>query len=429
MATITTGLGGPQGVGEGNFHATTLNAANGGTGNYDDGSLKVNITSVFGAAGINYFGTNYTSIYINTNGLITFAAPNLTYQPTNISTLTQPAIAAFWSDVNITAGNVTGTNNIYWDLDPASGRVTVTWLGVKGYSGTGNNTNTFQVVLQKTHDGNFEITFKYQQIQWTNGGSGIAQTGLTNGGTSDYPLPGSGNATALAAYPNATLDPGQVGGVWSTRYLGTRPVCFVAGTVIATPQGPCAVENLVAGQRIDTLDDGPQPVRWVGGGGVIAHDTALPVTIAAGVLGNARALGVSGQHLLMLEGVDCELLFGEAQVFVCAKDLIGLPGVRQETHEAMVRYHHILLDRHQVIFAEGAATESLHPGPMALSALPSRARAELEAVFMPYEMARFSTQPAARRVLKPHEARVLVNSRLRGAFAAAPLAHRMARVV
>ncbi len=75
MATINTGLGGSQGVGEGSFRGTTLNTANGGTGNYDDGSLRVNITSVFGPSGINYFGTNYTSIYINTNGLITFRQP------------------------------------------------------------------------------------------------------------------------------------------------------------------------------------------------------------------------------------------------------------------------------------------------------------------------------------------------------------------
>lgn len=418
MATITTGLGGPQGVGEGSFRGTTLNAANGGTGNYDDGSLRVNITSVFGPTGINYFGTNYTNIYINTNGLITFTGPNTAYAPTNISTLTQPAIAAFWSDVNITSGSAAGTNNIYWDLDPANGRVTVTWLGVRSYSGSTAPTNTFQVVLQHTHDGNFEITFNYQQIQWTNGGSGVAQTGLTNGGTSDYPLPGSGNATALSSYPTATLDPGQPGGVWSTRYLGTRPVCFEAGSLIATPGGSCAVEDLRSGDLILTADDGAQPVRWVGGGGVIARDVALPVTIAAGVLGNDRTLRVSGQHLMLLDGIDCELLFGEAEVFVSAKDLVGLPGVTQERGERLVRYHHILLDRHQVIFAEGAPTESLHPGPMALAVLPERARAELEKVFLPYEMARFSRQAAARRVLKAHEARVLVNARLRGATAA-----------
>ena len=106
MATINTGLGGPQGVGEGSVRGSTLTS-----GNYDDGSLRVNITSVFGAGGINYFGTNYTSIFINTNGLISFSAPNLSYTPTALGGVTTPVIAPFWTDINITSGTATGTNN------------------------------------------------------------------------------------------------------------------------------------------------------------------------------------------------------------------------------------------------------------------------------------------------------------------------------
>ena len=57
MATIHTGLAGPQGVGDGSVRGSTLT-----TGNDDDGSLRVNITSVFGASGINDFGTDPTSM-------------------------------------------------------------------------------------------------------------------------------------------------------------------------------------------------------------------------------------------------------------------------------------------------------------------------------------------------------------------------------
>jgi hypothetical protein len=62
MATINTGLGGAQDLGENSFRGSPLT-----TGNYDDGAIRVDITSVFGPSGIDYFGTNYTSIYINTN--------------------------------------------------------------------------------------------------------------------------------------------------------------------------------------------------------------------------------------------------------------------------------------------------------------------------------------------------------------------------
>jgi hypothetical protein len=410
MATINTGLGGPQGVGEGSYRAGPLT-----TGNWDDGSILVNITSVFGPAGINWFGTYYTSIYINSNGLITFAGPNTSYTPSNIAALTQPAIAVFWSDVNVTSGSATGLNNIYWDLDPTTGRVTVTWLQVQAYSGSSSPKNTFQVVLEHTGNGNFEIDMIYQQIQWTNGGYGLAQVGITDGGANDYVVPGSGNATALANYPNATLDPNDPNGVWSMRFYNGNPVCFVAGTRIETPTGPRPVESLRAGDLVMTLDHGPQPLRWAGGGAVVTEGAALPVTIEAGALANSNRLEVSGQHLLLLSGVDCELLFGEWEVLAAAKDLLGLDGISQDSGQRWVSYHHLLLDRHEVLLAEGTGAESLHPGQQALIALPSTARAALNELFLPYELERLGRQPAARRVLKPHEARVLVAHRQRAA--------------
>lgn len=413
MPTITTGLGGPQGVGEGSFRAGPLTA-----GNYDDGSIQVNITSVFGPSGINFFGTNYTSIYINTNGLITFTGPQTSYTPTSLSSLTYPAIAPFWSDVDIRSGSATGTNNIYWDLDPVSQKVTITWLGVRGYS-TGSQTNTFQVVLEHTQDGNFEVDFIYQNITWANGGFGVAQGGLTNGGAIDYTLPGSGNATTVANWENTLLDPNDPNGVWSTRFLNGRAVCFEEGTRIATPRGQVPVQNLRPGDLVLTEDAGAQPLRWVCGGSVMATDTALPVRFQPGALGNRHALSVSGQHLMLVEGWDCEMLFGEEQVLVAAKDLAGLPGISQETRPRRVVYYHLLLDRHHLLRAEGALTESLHPGPMAMEALPARARAALHAQFLPWEIERFARQPAARRVLKAHEAKVLVARR---ASAGLPLA-------
>ncbi|WP_022704458.1 Hint domain-containing protein [Pseudorhodobacter ferrugineus] len=410
MAAINTGLGGPQGVGEGSFRSSALTA-----GNYDDGSILVNITSVFGPNGINYFGTNYTSLYINTNGLITFNAPVTSYTPTALASVTYPAIAVFWSDVNITAGSGTGTNNIYWDLDPSTNRVTITWLGVRAYSGSTANTNTFQLVLEHTQNGNFEIDFIYQQIQWTNGYTGVAQTGLTNGGAIDYIIPGSGNAAAIANYPNAVLDPNDPNGVWSTRFLNGNPVCFVAGTMIATPDGERGVETLRAGDLVDTLDDGPQPLLWVGGGTVVAQDEALPVCISQGVLDNDADLWVSGQHLVMLDGADCELLFGEAEVLVAAKHLLGLPGVYRAIGTGKVSYHHLLLEQHQLVIAQGTAAETLYPGPQVFDALPHRAVDSLRAVLLDYEMERIGAKPAVRRVLLAHEAKVLIGRRLASA--------------
>ncbi len=403
MATINTGLGGPQGVGEGSVRGSALTA-----GNYDDGSLKVNITSVFGSAGINYFGANHTSMYINTNGTITFDAPNLSYVPTPLSGLTQPTISPFWTDINITSGTATGTNNIYYDLDPGTGRVTVTWLDVAAYSGTASARNTFQVVLQHTSNGNFEIDMIYQKIQWTNGGSGIAQAGLTNGGALDYIIPGSGNSAALMGYPTAAIDPNDPHGVWSNRYLNGRVVCFAAGSKIAVPGGTRPVEALRCGDLVQTLDAGAQPILWAGGGSVFTTENSQPIRIAKGVLGADRDLRVSGQHLVLLRDRAAELLFGEDEVLIAAKDLIGLPGVTQDAAGKIIGYYHILLQAHHLLMADGVASESLHPGKQALDAMSPRVLADLRATVPAADLIRLASLRAARRVLKPHEARVLL---------------------
>jgi hypothetical protein len=407
MATINTGLGGPQGVGEGSFRGTSLTA-----GNYDDGSIQVNITSVFGPQGINYFGTNYTAIYINTNGLVTFGGPVTNYTPQPIQNLNYPAIAPYWTDIDLRSGTATGTNNIYWDLDPGTGRVTITWLGVRPYQNhTTSGTNTFQMVLQHTHSGNFELEFIYQQLQWTNGFTGVAQVGLTNGGSADYVLPGSGNTAQLLQYPNSDFQTNDPNGIYSIRFLNGNPVCFAAGTRIATPQGWRKVEDLRQGDLVETLDDGPQPILWTDGAATLAVGAARPVRVRAGALGNAVDLVVSRQHLLMVEGPDVELLFGEPQVLAAAKDLIDGQTVVEDERRGMVCYHHILLDRHQVLVAEGAPAESLHPGPVALTALGPGLRAALRHAVASERIDGIARQPAARRILKAHETAVLAARR------------------
>ncbi len=189
-------------------------------------------------------------------------------------------------------------------------------------------------------------------------------------------------------------------------------MCFVAGTMIATPKGERAVESFRAGDLVETLDNGPMPLLWVGGGTVVAQDEALPVCISAGVLDNDRDLWLSGQHLVLVDGADCELLFGEAEVLVAAKHLLRLPGVFCAVGMAKVSYHHLLLERHQLVLADGTAAETLYPGPQVFEALPQRAIDGLNAVMWGHERDRIGTAPAVRRVLQAHAARVLVGRRV-----------------
>jgi hypothetical protein len=173
MATLNTGMGGAEDYGINVFSDTLLDA-----GNYDDGSIAVDITAAFGGGPLTYFGQTYTEIYINTNGLITFGAPVTTYTPTGIDSITTPAIAPFWSDVDIRGAT---DGEIYWDVDAATGTVTVTWSEVAAYSGGGADRNTFQVVLTDTGGGDLSVEFIYGDIEWTDGGFGSASVGITDG--------------------------------------------------------------------------------------------------------------------------------------------------------------------------------------------------------------------------------------------------------
>lgn len=183
------------------------------------------------------------------------------------------------------------------------------------------------------------------------------------------------------------------------------PPCFTPGTRIRTAAGDAPVETLVPGDLVDTLDGGLQPLRWTGRRKVDGTGDFAPVRIAAGALGNRRALVVSPQHRMLLTGWRAELHFGEAEVLVAALHLVGRPGI-ERTPVPEVDYCHLLFDDHEVIFAEGAPTESFHPGSILLAG--DRALyAEIVSIFPELAARDPASLAAARPILGGREARVL----------------------
>ena len=76
-------------------------------------------------------------------------------------------------------------------------------------------------------------------------------------------------------------------------------------------------------------------------------------------------------------------MFGCSEVFIAAIKLTALPGIFVDQGKVLsqIDYFHILLDGHEVIFAENAPTESLYPGSFALDTLPDETKVELRALF------------------------------------------------
>jgi hypothetical protein len=202
-------------------------------------------------------------------------------------------------------------------------------------------------------------------------------------------------------------------GMSGSREAGDFAPCFAAGTRLATPDGWRPIEDLGIGDRLMTQDHGLQAVRWMGRATCRASGALVPVRIAAGALGYGlpcRDLLVSPQHRMLLRSRIAARMTGQREVLVPAKKLLGLPGVTLADDLATVTYLHLMFDQHEIIFAEGAPTESLPPGPQAIAALGPEVEAELRMLFPDLEAR--GVLPA-RPIPRGGEQRSLVSRHLR----------------
>ena len=141
--------------------------------------------------------------------------------------------------------------------------------------------------------------------------------------------------------------------------MTASPICFLRGTRILTSKGEICVENLRIGDRVETLRGNPLPIRWIGrqlfkkASDSRWHESVLPVRISRFALDDRAPhtdLYLSPGHQLYL---DCVLI--PVKLLVNGASIVqGLPDGMDE-----IEYFHVELERHEVIFAEGAAAETL----------------------------------------------------------------------
>ncbi|WP_243394457.1 Hint domain-containing protein [Yoonia maritima] len=169
----------------------------------------------------------------------------------------------------------------------------------------------------------------------------------------------------------------------------TTVPCFTRGTMIHTPNGPKAIEKLKVGDLVDTLDHGPQAIRWIGTSPISFVERPLscklrPIIIRAGALGPGVPhvdMRVSRQHRMLISSKIAERMFNVPQVLIPAVRLLILPNVEIDEEVQEIDYLHLMFDRHQVIWADGAPAESFFFGPEAIKYLEHDAREEVEALF------------------------------------------------
>ncbi|SFA90218.1 Hint domain-containing protein [Poseidonocella pacifica] len=181
------------------------------------------------------------------------------------------------------------------------------------------------------------------------------------------------------------------------------PACFVAGTLIDTPDGRVLVEDLCAGDAVTTVDGTAETLIWAGESAVPGVRALAPVRFEAGAIGNERPLLVSPQHRMLVKGARAELLFGEPEVLVAAVHLVNDKTVRRVEMDT-VRYVHLMCDAPVILCSEGTLSESFNPGADWLEG-DAALRAELEILFPDLPLG--DGAPTARPVPHPRQARAL----------------------
>lgn len=139
-----------------------------------------------------------------------------------------------------------------------------------------------------------------------------------------------------------------------------RPVpCFVTGTPIETPDGPVAIEDLRPGMAVLTSGTGVQRIRWTGHSDAVGAGPYAPIRLRAPYFGLATDICVSRDHKVMLSGGAVEYVTGLPEIFVRAGDILGGPEAQVDYSHAALRFHHLMLDRHDCVYSGRCRLETL----------------------------------------------------------------------
>lgn len=292
---IETGLGGDEGLGEIEIPRN------------DDGSFAIDVSAVF-PNGLRIFGKFFAHpiIFVNTNGTLSIGSAEPDYPTTELEH-DAPLIAVFWGDVDTRLdGEGAESGAILADIDTELGVFTVTWSNVGVYRRNAELTNLFQVQIFDQGEGNFDIAFRYQTIEWTIGTSdddigaivGIFDpdgSDILFGGTDLGALPsteGNGGASGLWAY--SVKD-----GIIRDYYRQTPPI---SGSALADDlDGSDNADHLLAYGGNDTLD---------AGAGSDTIDAGAGDDFVFGGQGNDQIFGREGNDNL-LGGDGADQIFGD----------------------------------------------------------------------------------------------------------------------
>ena len=164
---------------------------------------------------LNFFGPVYSSLYVNTDGNVTFGGPLWIASPFALTSASGTAIIApLFADVDTRGA---GSAVVQYGPGTVDGRAAfgVNWIDVGYFFKHDDKLNSFQLVLidrSDRHPGDADIEFNYDTVLWESGDWSNGTLGL-------------GGFSARAGYSNGTGDPGtsyELSRLRRTRLLPRR---------------------------------------------------------------------------------------------------------------------------------------------------------------------------------------------------------------
>jgi hypothetical protein len=137
------------------------------------------------------------------------------------------------------------------------------------------------------------------------------------------------------------------------------PSCFLRGTRILTPKGEVKVEDLTVGDLVATIDGTAKAIKWIGSWRLpnVAAERwpgeVLPIKVSRSALDQSiphNDLFLSPFHSVYTDG-----LLVPVRNLVNGRSIVHCRALASDT----IEYFHVELFRHDVIFSEGAPTETL----------------------------------------------------------------------
>jgi hypothetical protein len=182
---------------------------------------------------------------------------------------------------------------------------------------------------------------------------GITVTGTSYAG-SDLTLTDTNGSVTLDLPGAFTTSDFRVTNVAAGADITLGPICYLPGTLIATPDGEMEVERLTPGGMALTLSGQARRIVWIGTGRVLAtrgrRSAATPVIVRKGALADNvphTDLRVTKAHALHIDGV-----------LVPVEFLVNHRTILRDDHAQEVTLYHVELETHDVLLANRAPAES-----------------------------------------------------------------------